>query len=218
MWRVSRTIERPGESMSTMKTLRAAARALLGIGRRHQLQKIGALGVRDEALVAVDDIVIALADGARLHAAGIAAGLRLGLREGRRLLAAQQRIEIALLHLLRQPQQDRARRWAEHAVAAIGQRDRAMHLLPHHRERQQATGPGRRTRPAYRAATAPARAPWPPAMVLISGLRSGPSMLCISIGINSRSTNLRTVSRNSRMSSGNSKSMQSPPTRHALDC
>ena len=35
--------------------------SFLGIGGRHQLQKIGALGVRDEALVAVDDIVIAVA-------------------------------------------------------------------------------------------------------------------------------------------------------------
>ena len=36
-------------------------------------------------------------------------------------------------------------------------------------------------------------------------------MLCISIGISSRSTNLRTVSRSRRMSSGSSKSMQVPP-------
>ena len=65
MWRVSRTIESPGESMSTMKTLKPPREPFSGIGRRHQLQEVGALGVRDEALVAVDDVVIALADGAR---------------------------------------------------------------------------------------------------------------------------------------------------------
>ena len=93
--------------------------------------------MRDEALVAVDDVVVAVADGPRLYAAGIAAGLRLGLREGRRLLAADCRIEVLLLHLLRQSKQDRARRRPKHTVAAIWQRDRAADLLPDHGEREQ---------------------------------------------------------------------------------
>jgi hypothetical protein len=116
----------------------AAARSFFRIGGGDELQEIGALGMRDEALVAVDEVMIALADRAGLHAAGIAAGFRLGLREGGGFFAAQQRIEIALLHLFGEPQQDRARRGPEHAVAAIGERDRAGNLLPHHRERQQA--------------------------------------------------------------------------------
>src|ERR1700742_3588754 len=93
--------------------------------------------MRDETLVAVDDVMIALADRAGLHAARIAASLRLGLRECRIFFAAQDRIEIALLHLFRQPQQDRARRRTEDAITAIRQRDRAVHLFPHHREREQ---------------------------------------------------------------------------------
>ena len=123
--------------------------------------------MRDEALVAVDDVVVALADGARLHAAGIAAGLRLGLREGRGLLAAQQRIEILLLHLLRQPQQDRARRRAEHTVAAVGQRDRAVHLLPDHREREQREALAAELSRCVELPQPELPAPWPPAISCI---------------------------------------------------
>src|SRR5262249_51533277 len=54
-----------------------AARALLGIGGGDQLEEIGALGVRDETLIAVDEVVVAVANRAGLHAAGIAAGLGL---------------------------------------------------------------------------------------------------------------------------------------------
>src|SRR5262245_22461248 len=114
-----------------------APRAFLRIGCGHELQKVGALGMRDETLVAVDDVVVALTDGTRLHAARIAARLRLGLRESGGFLATEDRIEVLLLHLLGQPQQDRPRRWAEHTVAAVGQRDRAMHLLPNNGERKQ---------------------------------------------------------------------------------
>src|SRR5262249_8271108 len=104
---------------------------------RDELKKVGTLYMRDEALVAVDHVVIALANGAGLHAARIAASLRLGLRECGIFFAAQDRIEIALLHLLVQPQQDRPRRRTEYAVTAIGQRDRSVHLFPHDREREQ---------------------------------------------------------------------------------
>src|SRR6267142_4821285 len=93
--------------------------------------------MRDEALVAVDDIVITLANSAGLYAAGIAASLRLGLRECRGFFAAQDGIEIALLHLFRQPQQDWARRWPEHAITTVGERNRAVHFFPHHRECEQ---------------------------------------------------------------------------------
>ncbi len=145
----------------------SAARSFLRVGRSDELQKISALGMRDEALVAVDDIVVAVANGARLHAAGIAAGLGLGLREGCGFLATQQRIEVLLLHLLRQPQQDRTGRGPEHTVAAVGQRDGAAAPPPRPRRARAKTGPDRRIQPVCRAAIGQAPWLWPPAMPCI---------------------------------------------------
>ena len=116
----------------------AAARALLGIGRRHQLQKVGALGVRDEALVAVDDVVVALAHRRRAHGAGIRARVGLGLRKRRRLLAAQHGKEIFLLLRRIEREQDRLHVRTEHAWPARRQRDAARDLFPDHDQPQEA--------------------------------------------------------------------------------
>ena len=115
-----------------------AARALLGIGRGDELQEVRALRVRDEALVAVDHVMVAVAHRGRAHAARIGAGIGLGLREGGGLLAAQDRIEIALLLLGRQRQQDRAHLRPEDAGSASRQRHGACQLLGHDRDREQA--------------------------------------------------------------------------------
>ncbi len=69
----------------------AAARAFGAIGRDHELHEIGVVGAGDEALDAVDHVVVAVAHGGGAHAAGIGAGIGLGLREASLLLPAQQR-------------------------------------------------------------------------------------------------------------------------------
>ena len=74
-------------------------RALGAVGRRHQLHEVGLVGAGDEALDAVDDVMVAVAHGGGAHAAGIGAGVGLGLREAGFLLAAQHRQQILLLHL-----------------------------------------------------------------------------------------------------------------------
>lgn len=81
--------------------------------------------------------MVPAAHRASLQPAWIAAGVRFGLCKGCRFFATQQRIKVALPQLFRQPQQDRAGRRPKHAVAAVGQCNRAMHFLPHHREGQQ---------------------------------------------------------------------------------
>ena len=74
-------------------------RALGAVGRRHELHEVGLVGAGDEALGAVDHVVVAVAHGGGAHAAGIGAGVGLGLREADLLLAAQHRQEILLLQL-----------------------------------------------------------------------------------------------------------------------
>jgi len=66
----------------------AAARALCAVGRDHELHEIGITGAGDEALDAVDQVMIAVAHGGGAHAAGIGAGVGLGLREAGLLFPA----------------------------------------------------------------------------------------------------------------------------------
>ena len=77
----------------------AAVRALGAVGRRHQLHEVGVAGAGDEALDAVDDVMVAVADGDGAHAARIGAGIGLGLGEAGFQLAAHRRQQILLLHL-----------------------------------------------------------------------------------------------------------------------
>ena len=61
--------------------------------------KASLVGAGDEALDAVDHVVVAVAHGGGAHAAGIGAGVGLGLREADLLLAAQHRQQVFLLQL-----------------------------------------------------------------------------------------------------------------------
>ena len=116
----------------------AAAAAFRAVGGGDELQKVGALGLGDPALVAVDDVVVALAHRGGAHGAGIGAGVGLRLRERGGLLAAQHREQIFLLLRRVEREQDRLDVGAEHAGPARRQRDRAGELLPHHDQAEQA--------------------------------------------------------------------------------
>ena len=63
--------------------------------------------VRDVGLRAVDDPVVAVADGARLDARDVGAGVGLGDAETRDLLAADRRLEVVLLLVVRAELEDR---------------------------------------------------------------------------------------------------------------
>ena len=112
-------------------------RALGAVGRRHQLHEVGLVGAGDEALDPVDDVVVAVAHRGGAHAAGIGAGVGLGLREAGALLAAQHRQQILLLHLAGERVEDAAHGRAGDAFAARRQRDRARELLGHDARAQQ---------------------------------------------------------------------------------
>ena len=70
--------------------------AFTAIGGHYQLEKIGAIGVGDETLHAVDEVMIAVAYRSGAHHAGVGAGVGFGLREGGAFLAAYYRQQIAL--------------------------------------------------------------------------------------------------------------------------
>src|SRR5215813_9861638 len=114
----------------------AAARALGAVGRDHELHEIGVTGAGDEALDAVDQVVIAVVHGGGAHAAGVGAGVGLGLREAGLLLSAQQRQQVLLLHLALQRVEDAARGWTGNALAARRYGDGAGELFPHHGARE----------------------------------------------------------------------------------
>src|SRR5437899_4512434 len=114
----------------------AAARALCAIGRDHELHEIGVAGTGDEALDAVDQVVIALAHGGSAHAAGIGAGVGLGLREAGLLFPAQQRQQVVLLHLTLQRVEDAAPGRAGSTLAARRYGDGAGELFPYHGARE----------------------------------------------------------------------------------
>ena len=106
-------------------------RAFRAVGRRDQLGEMRLVGAGDEALRAVDDVVIALAHRGRAHAAGIAAGIGLGLGQAPVQLAPDGRQQVLLLLLFVEMIEDRADVGAEHVDAARGQRDGAAKLGPH---------------------------------------------------------------------------------------
>ncbi len=75
--------------MSNTKQEMPPREPLAAVGRRHQDDEIGAVGAGDEALGAVDDVMVAVAHRGGAHRAGIGAGVRLGLREAALALAAR---------------------------------------------------------------------------------------------------------------------------------
>ena len=82
--------------------------------------------------------MIALAHGRGAHGPGIGAGVRLRLREGGRLLAAQNRKKIFLLLRRIKREQHRSHIGAEHARSARRESDGARDLLPNHNHAQEA--------------------------------------------------------------------------------
>ncbi len=70
------------------------------VGLRVDREPVGVAAVGDEALGAVDDVLVALADGGRAHAGDVGAGVGLGQAEGGELVVLGQHPEVLLLELL----------------------------------------------------------------------------------------------------------------------
>ena len=102
------------------------------IGHREYLREIGFVGAGDEALDAVDDVEVAVANGIRAHRSRIGAGLGFGLREAASLLAANDRQEILLARFAFQCVEDRAHRRPEYVQISGGQGGGAGDLAPDH--------------------------------------------------------------------------------------
>ena len=96
------------------------------------------LRVGDEALVAVDNVIVAVADRGGAHHRGITAGVRFGLGKAGDLFARNHRKQVVLLLSLTELKQDRADFRAEHVRLARRKRDRPAHLFPDDHARQQA--------------------------------------------------------------------------------
>ena len=89
---------------------RAAVRAGFGVRLDEQRDEVGARAVGDERLLAVDDVVVAVALRDRLDAGDVAAGVGLAHAERDDLLAAERRLEELLDLLLRAEVADDRRR------------------------------------------------------------------------------------------------------------
>ena len=89
------------------------------------------VGAGDEALGAIDDVVVALAHRGRAHAAGIAARVGLGLGQAPVQLAADGRQQIFVLLRFVEMIENWADVGPEHVDAPGGQGDGAAKLGPH---------------------------------------------------------------------------------------
>src|SRR5208282_6287615 len=74
-----------------------AARAGLRVGLREHNVDAGEAAVRHPALCAVQNVRIAIADGARLDSGGVGTGLRLGEAEGAENFTAREPQQVLLL-------------------------------------------------------------------------------------------------------------------------
>ena len=154
--RSSRT---PGAFMSTMKAEMPPREPLERSVAAINWVKWASSATRDEALGAVDDVVVALAHRGRSHTAGVAARVRLGLGEAPVQFAADGRQQILRLLLFVEVIEDRTDARAEHVDAARRQRDGAAELGP-----DGDLGDQPHAEPAVFAAarrSRPDRAPWP---------------------------------------------------------
>src|SRR5690606_12000360 len=99
---------------------------------RQQQHQVGVVDPRDEDLLAVDDVVVAVAHGGRLQPSRVGAGVGLGDAEGLQAqLAAGDLRQVAALLLLRRMAQQAAH--VHLAVAGAGRAARAVDLLDDHR-------------------------------------------------------------------------------------
>ena len=113
---------------------RDAAGALLGrIGARHQREDAGLRRVGDEALGAVDDVVLAVAPMARgAQRGGVRAGVRLGQRERGDDLAGRQLRQVLGLLLLGAVDHDALRADADRGAEHRAEGRRGLAQLEHH--------------------------------------------------------------------------------------
>ena len=86
----------------------------------------------DEALHAIDQVVVALAHGGGSHHAGVGTGVGLGLGERSALFPAQHGQQETLFLFVIAGEPERHGFGPEHAGAARRHGDGARHLLPHH--------------------------------------------------------------------------------------
>ncbi len=108
-----------------------ALAALLGVGHGHHRVVLAHARVGDPALHAVQDVVVAVADGLRLHAGRVRARVRLGegVREHR--VALGERGHVPLLQVLGTREDHRERAQLVHRGDEGGGRADAGHLLDH---------------------------------------------------------------------------------------
>ncbi|MNS87604.1 hypothetical protein D3C72_1215520 [compost metagenome] len=105
---------------------RRDARRARAAGARHQREGAGTRRVGDEALGAVDDVVVAIQLGARLQRGGVGAGVRLGQRERDDQLAAGDLRQVFLLLRLGAVHQDALRADANVGAEHRAERKRRM--------------------------------------------------------------------------------------------
>ncbi len=89
---------------------REAVVAGVRVGLRHEDDDVGAMTVRDVRLRAVDDVLVAVAYGARLDAGDVRAGIGLGDAQAEDLLAPDRGHDPLLLLLLGAEREDRRHR------------------------------------------------------------------------------------------------------------
>ena len=136
-----------------------AMRSLLAVGGGDQLGVVRLVGAGDEALGAVDDVVVAVAHRGGAHAARIAAGLGLGLRQAPVELAADGRQQVLFLLLIVEMIEDRADGRPEDLDPARRQRDAAAELRPYRHLGDEAHAEPAIFVSAHRSPRV--RAPWP---------------------------------------------------------
>src|SRR5688572_30487925 len=107
----------------------AATRAFFRIGHSYHLSVIRRFGAGDETFGAIDNVVIAILDGAGFHACRIAAGVRFGLREANALFAAYHRVKKTFLLFLITMKQHRSDFRAKDRRIAKRNRNRARDLF-----------------------------------------------------------------------------------------
>src|SRR5262249_39898763 len=103
---------------------------LPGISDSHELAEVGVSRPRDEALGTVDNVIIALTHGPRLHRGRIRARVWFGLHETELLLAPQNRVHETFLLIVVQRVQDRPDIRSEDSLAARRQGNGTSELFP----------------------------------------------------------------------------------------
>ena len=134
----------------------AAVRALGAVGRRHQLHEIGVAGAGDEALDAVDDVMVAVTDRDGAHAARDRSRHRARSGRSSAFLAAQRPATDSAPSSRRSAIENCAHGRPDDPAAARRQRDGARQLGPNDDARQH-----RIPAPPYSSGTSIIQSPGP---------------------------------------------------------